>query len=79
MRRKTDLKPKEKQRIVELLSLGKTSLDISKSIQRTYRTVKRFIEHINKVRRKSNKEKFRKITRREMSSVKRTLSKNVIQ
>ena len=31
MGRKTDLKPEEKQRIAELLSHGKTSLDISKN------------------------------------------------
>ena len=30
MGRKTDIKPDEKQRIVGLLSYGKTSLDISK-------------------------------------------------
>ena len=46
MGRKTDLKPEEKQRIVELLSHGKTSLDISKLIHRDHRTVKRFIENI---------------------------------
>ena len=38
MGRKTDLKPEEKQRIVELLSHGKTSLDISKLIHRNHRT-----------------------------------------
>ena len=48
MGRKTDLKPKEKQRIVELLSHGKTSLDISKLIHRDHRTVKRFMENSNK-------------------------------
>ena len=46
---KTDLKPEEKQRIVELLSHGKTSLDISKLIHQDHRTVKRFIENSNKV------------------------------
>ena len=47
---KTDLKPEEKQRIAELLSHGKTSLDISKLIHRDHRTVKRFMENSNKVR-----------------------------
>ena len=38
MGRKTDLKPEEKQRIVELLSNGKTSLDISKLIHRDHQS-----------------------------------------
>ena len=76
MGRKTDLKPEEKQRIVELLSHGKTSLDISGLIHRDHRTVKRFIENSNKVRGRSDKGKFRKISRREISLVKKTLSKN---
>ena len=49
---------------------------LSKLINRDHRTVKRFIENSNKVRGRSDKGKFRKITRREVSSVKRTLSKN---
>ena len=76
MGRKTDLKPEEKQRIVELLSHGKTNLDISKLIHRDHRTVKRFMENSNKVRGRADKGKFRKISRREISSVKKTLSKN---
>ena len=76
MRRKTDLKPEEKQRIVELLSHGKTSLDISKLIHRDHHTVKRFMENSNKARGRADKGKFRKIARREISSVKKTLSKN---
>ena len=75
MGRKTDLKP-EKQRIVEFLSHGKTSLDISKLIHRDHRTVKRFIENSNKVRGRSDKGRFRKISRREISAVKKTLAKN---
>ena len=76
MGRKTDLKP-EKQRIVELLSHGKTSVDIIKLIHRDHRTVKRFkMENSNKVRGRTDKGKFRKVSRREISSVKKTLSKN---
>ena len=69
MGRKTDLKPEEKQRIAELLSHGKTSLDISKLVHRDHRTVKRFVENSNKVRGRSDKGKFRKISHREISSV----------
>ena len=50
MGRKTDLKPEEKQRIVELLSHDKISSDISKLIHRDHRTVKRFMENSNKGR-----------------------------
>ena len=80
MGRKTDLKTGEKQRIVELLRHGKNSLDISKLIHRDHRTViapsHKFIENSNKVRGRWHKGKFRKITRREISSIKKTLSKN---
>ena len=51
-------------------------MDISKLIHRDDRTVKRFIENSNKVRTRSDKGKFRKISRREISSVKKTLPKN---
>ena len=76
MRRKTDLKPEEKQRIVELLSHGKTSLDISKLIHQDHRTVKSFMENSNKMRGRADKGKSRKISRGEISSVKKTVSKN---
>ena len=76
MGRKTDLKPEEKQRIVELLSHDKISSDISKLIHRNHRTVKRFMENSNKGRGGGDKGKFRKISRREISSVKKALSKN---
>ena len=72
---KTDLKPEGKQRI-ELLSHSKTSLDISKLIHRDHRTVKRFMENSDKVRGRADKGKFQKISRREISSVKKMLSKN---
>ena len=65
---KTDVKPEEKQRI-ELLSHGKTCLDISKLIHQDHCTVKRFMENSNKVRGRADKGKFRKISRREISSV----------
>ena len=76
MRRKTDVKPKEKQNIVQFLSHVKTNLDILKLIPPDHRTVKRFFENSNKGRGRSEKRKFRKITRREVSSVKKTLPKN---
>ena len=53
MGRKTNLKLEEKQGIVELLSYGKISLDVSKLIHRDHRTVKRFIENSNTVRGRS--------------------------
>ena len=39
MGRKSDLKPEEKQKMIELLNEGKASLDISKLIHRDHRTV----------------------------------------
>ena len=75
MGHKTDLKPEEQQRIAELLSHGKShgSLDISKLILRDHCTVKRFMENSNKVRGRADKGRFRKISRRKISSVKKML------
>ena len=58
-----------------MLSHDKTSLDSSKLIHRDHRTVKIFIENSNKVRGRADKGRFRKISRKEISSVKKT-SKN---
>ena len=76
MGRKSDLKPKEKNKIIQLLKQGKSSLDISKIIHRDYRTVKSYIANSNKVRHRSDKGKFRKISRRQISSIKRAVAKN---
>lgn len=76
MGRKSDLKPEEKNKIVQLLNQGKTSLDISKIIRRDHRTVKSYIANSNKVRQRSDKGKFRKISRRQISSIRRAVAKN---
>ena len=69
MGRNSDLKPEEKNKIVQLLNQGKSSLDISKIIHRDHRTVKSYIANSNKVRHRSDKGKFRKIFRRQISSI----------
>ena len=79
MGRKTDLQPEEKQRILELLSHGKTSLHILKLIRRDHHTVKRFMENSDKGRGRADKGRFRKISRREISSVKKSYQKILIQ
>ena len=76
MGRKSDLKPEEKKKITQLLNQGKTSLDISKIIHRDHRTVKSYIANSSKVRQRSDKGMFRKISRREISSIKRAVAKN---
>ena len=76
MRRKTDVKSEEKPKMIQFLSHVKTNLDILKLIPPDHRTVKRFFENSNKGRGRSEKGNFRKITRRQISSVKKTLSKN---
>ena len=75
MGRKSDLKHEEKQKIIELLNEGKISLDISKLIHRDHWTVKNVIANSNKMRERSDKGKFLKISRREISSLKRAVSK----
>ena len=76
MGRKSDLKPDEKNKIVQLLNQSKTSPNISKIIHRDHRTVKSYFANSNKVRQRSDKDKFRKISRRQISSIKRAVAKN---
>ena len=74
MGRKSDLKPEEKKKIK--LNQNKTNLDISKIIHRDHRTEKSYIANSNKVRQKSDKGMFRKISCREISCIKRAVAKN---
>ena len=78
MGRKSDIKPEEKK-ITQLLNQGKTSLDISKIIHRDHRTVKSYIANSSKVRQRPDKGTFRKISRREISSIKRAVAKKPTQ
>ena len=48
--------------MIQLLNQGKTSLHISKIIHRDHRTVKNYIANSNKVRQRSDKGTFRKIS-----------------
>ena len=75
MGRKSVLKPEEKK-ITQLLNQGKTSLDISKIIHQDHRTVKSYIANSSKVGQRSDKGTFRKISRPEISSIKRAVAKN---
>ena len=78
MGRKSDFKPEEKK-ITQLLNQGETSLDISKIIHRDHRTVKSYIANNSKVRQRSDKGTFRKISRQEISSIKRAVAKKNTQ
>ena len=51
MRRKRDLSEDEKSKVVKNLSLGKTSLEISKMLTRDHRTIKKYIEDFSAQRR----------------------------
>ena len=73
MGRKSDLKPEEKNKIIQLPNQGKSSLDISKIIHRDNRTVKSYIANSIKVWHKSDKGKFRKISCRQISSIKKAV------
>ena len=75
MGRKSVLKPEAKKKITQLLSQGKTSVDISKIIHRDHRTVKSYIANSSKVRQRSDKVTFQKISRLEISFIKRAVAK----
>ena len=75
MGRKSVLKPEAKKKITQLLNQGKTGLDISKIIHRDHCTVKSYVANSNKVRQRSDKGTFQKISRPEISSIKGTFQK----
>ena len=76
MGRKSDLKPKEKKKRIQLLNQGKNSLNFSKIIHRDHRTVRSYIANSDKVRQRSDKGTFRKISHTEINSIKRAVAKN---
>ena len=75
MGKSKDLK-EEKGRIVQLLSNGLSSLEIAKEMHRDNRTIKKFINNPLKQRTYTEKFKFRKICRREVTLIKQSLARN---
>lgn len=78
MGRKRDLDSTEKAKIVKCLSEGCSILDISKIINRDHRTVKRFVNDSEYVRTRVDKPSRRLLSDRDLSAVKRDMSRKPI-
>ena len=76
MGKQTDLTHEEKANIVTQLAQGKKTLEISKELSRDHRTIKRFVKNVNHKRKRSDKGVRRKLTRRQVSAVKREAVKH---
>ena len=76
MGKQTDLTQEEKANIVTPLAQGKKTFEISKELSRDHRTIKRFVNNVNHKRKRSDKGVPRKLTRRQVSAVKREAAKH---
>jgi len=75
MGKRRDLLMLEKTKIVQLLHDGESSLEISKLLGRDHRTIKKFIEDMNKKRQRTTGKGFKGITARDKRRLTRTVKK----
>lgn len=78
MGKQKDLTEDEKRNIVSRLSEDRKSLEIAQELSRDHTTVKRFIANINQARKRSDKGVTRKISRRQISTIKREAAKHAL-
>ena len=75
MGKSRDLKTEEKSKAVQLLAGGQSTLQIAKLLGRDHRTIKGYIDKPDKLRQRVNKRKFMNITRKEITLLKKSMSK----
>lgn len=75
MGKKKDLSSEEKASIVKYLSRGRSTLEISRTLGRDHRTIKAFASNGEKNRKKRVEPMRRKLTARDLSALKREMSK----
>lgn len=78
MGNKKDLSVSEKGKIVQFLHEGKSSLEISKLLNRDHRTIKKLVEDVNKKRPYSLRKSVKTITARHTRKLKRIMTKNIL-
>ena len=74
--KKGDFQPAEKQKIVQLLSQGQSTLDIAKCLSRDHRTVKKFVANSKSGRKKRVQSKYQKINARHLRQIRRHVTRN---
>lgn len=75
MGKKSDLQSHEKAKIINLLAEGVPIPAIANQLQRDKRTILSFTKNASKIRKRVSNTKFNKINSRQMTTLKRTLSK----
>ena len=78
MGKQTDLTDNEKKKIVCGLAKGRKTLQIAKELSRDHRTIKRFVTNVNHTRKRSDKGVRRKLSRRQVSAIKREAVKHLL-
>lgn len=76
MGKKKDIKDSEKSKIVDLLSEGTSTLEISRVLGRDHRTIKRVVKDVSKSRVRTKGKGFKNVTQRDLRKLKQTLVKN---
>lgn len=76
MARKKELTMDEKNYIIQEISKGKSTLQISKDLNRDHRTIKKICEMGIKPRKKKAQAEFRKLTKRDLSHIRREVIRN---
>ena len=76
MGKQTDLTEEEKKKIVSRLAEGRKTVEISKELSRDHGTIKRFVINVNHKRKRSDKGVQRKLSRWQVSAIKREAAKH---
>ena len=76
MGKQTDLTEEEKKKIVSRLVEGRKTLEISKELSRDHGTIKRFVINVNHKRKRNDKGVQRKLSRWQVSAIKREAAKH---
>ena len=67
MGKKSDIRAEEKERVVQLLGEGHSTLEIAKMLGRDHRTIKKMANNVNNVRTRKTKKFKAKLTRHDYS------------
>ena len=79
MRKRGDIRAEEKQRVVQLLGEGHSTLEIAKTLGRDHRIIKKVTNNVNKVWTRKTKKFKAKLTRQDYSQLSREVKKNPLQ
>ena len=72
------LTKEEKSTIISMLADRRSTLAISKTINRDHRTIKSFVKNPLKIRTRKDKGKRKKVTKKDMLCLKRSLARNPV-